>query len=169
MWNTRGHGKVKWTITNHTKAQSSSKEGDVVYMVELGGSPLLWAPSEKPNNEFQQALLPIRPTERITPWKASGISRKRIIFPQDNARPQVTLMTRKNCYSLAGKFWFIHHSHQTLHLWISIYYSLCKIPLMENLLVPWKTVKGTWNSSLLKMIKSFGKRELWSCLKGDRR
>ena len=26
--------------------------------------------------------------------------------------------------------------------------------------IPWKTVKGTWNSSLLKKIKSFGKMEL---------
>ena len=31
------------------------------------------------------------------------------------------------------------------------------------------TVKGTWNSSLLKKIKSFGKMELWSCLKNGRR
>ena len=26
--------------------------------------------------------------------------------------------------------------------------------------MPWNTVKGTWNSSLLKKIKSFGKMEL---------
>ena len=37
MWNGRGQGQVKWTTTNHTKAWSSSKEGDVVYMVELKG------------------------------------------------------------------------------------------------------------------------------------
>ena len=43
-------GQVKWTITNHTKGQSSSKEGVVVYMVELERSPLLWAPSRKPND-----------------------------------------------------------------------------------------------------------------------
>ena len=33
-------GQVKWTTINHTKGQSSSKEGDVVYMVGLEGSPL---------------------------------------------------------------------------------------------------------------------------------
>jgi len=33
-------------------------------------------------------------------------------------------MTRQNCYSLAGKFWFIHHIQQTLHLQILIYLGL---------------------------------------------
>ena len=47
--------------------------------------------------------------------------------------------------------------HQTLHLWLSIYFKLQKL-LMEKISIPWKTVKGTWNSSLLKKIKSFGKR-----------
>ena len=45
-------GQVKWTTTNHTKGQSSSKEGDVVYMVGLEGNPLLWAPSGTPNDFF---------------------------------------------------------------------------------------------------------------------
>ena len=31
---------------------------------------------------------------------------------------------------------------------------------MEKIPIPWKTVKGTWNSSLLKKIKSLGKMEL---------
>ena len=35
-----------------------------------------------------------------------------------------------------------------------------KILLMEKISIPWKTVKGTWNSSLLKKIKSLGKIEL---------
>ena len=41
-------GQVKWTTTSHNKGWSSCKEGDVVYMVGLEGSPLLWAPSRKP-------------------------------------------------------------------------------------------------------------------------
>ena len=32
----------KWTSTNHTKGQSSSKEGDVVYIAGLEGNSLLW-------------------------------------------------------------------------------------------------------------------------------
>ena len=42
-------GQVKWTITNHNKAWSSSKEGDDMYMVGLEKSPLLWTFSRKPN------------------------------------------------------------------------------------------------------------------------
>ena len=37
----------------------------------------------------------------------------------------------------------------------SIYFSLYKIFLMEKILVLWKTVKGTWNSSLLKKTKFY--------------
>ena len=47
-------GQVKWTTTNHSKDWSLFKEGDVVYMVGLEVSPLLWAPSWKPDNYFQQ-------------------------------------------------------------------------------------------------------------------
>ena len=32
----------KWTSTNRTKSQSSSKEGDVVYMAGLEGNSVLW-------------------------------------------------------------------------------------------------------------------------------
>ena len=75
----------------------------------------------------------------------------------------------RNCDSLAGKFWFIGRIHQTVHLHISIYLGLHKILLMEKISIPWKTVKGNWNSSLLKKIKHFGKMELWSSLKNGRR
>ena len=37
----RSWGKRNEQPTNHTKGQSSSKEGGVVYMVGLEGSPLL--------------------------------------------------------------------------------------------------------------------------------
>ena len=47
----------------------------------------------------------------------------------------------KNCYSLAGKFWFIHRVQQTLHLRISVHLGLYKILLMEKISIPWKTVK----------------------------
>ena len=126
--------QAKWTITNHIEAWSSSKESDVVYMVELEGSTLLWAPSGKPTNQFQQVLLQVRPTEsRLNEKCTQLVNRKYIIFHQDNSRPHVSLMTRqKNCYSLAGKFGFIHCILQTLYLWISIYFDLHKILLMEK-------------------------------------
>ena len=35
----------------------------------------------------------------------------------------------------------------------AIDFGLYKILLMEKISIPWKTVEGTWNSSLLKKIK----------------
>ena len=71
--------------------------------------------------------------------KVSGISQQKIhSLPQDNTRPHVSLMTWQKHNSLAGKFWFIHCIHQTLHLQISIYFGLYKILLMEKYSVPWK-------------------------------
>ena len=49
VWTEEIVGQVKWTTTNHTKGWSSFKEGDVVYMMGLEGSLLLWVPSRKPN------------------------------------------------------------------------------------------------------------------------
>ena len=71
-------GQVKWITTNHTKGQSSSKEGDAAYMMGMEGRPLLWAPSGKPNDWFQQLLLPIRATESSTLRKVSGISQQKM-------------------------------------------------------------------------------------------
>ena len=81
------------------------------------------------------------------------VNRKLIVFHQDKARLHVSLMTRQNCYNLAGKFWLIHRFHQTLHPWISICSCLYKVLLMEKNSIPWKTVKVTCNSSLPKKIK----------------
>ena len=68
-------------------SQSSSKEGDAVYMVGLEGSPLLWAPSGKPNNQFQQVLLPIGLTKEALDEKCLElVNTKCITFHQDNAR-----------------------------------------------------------------------------------
>ena len=41
---------------------------------------------------------------------------------------------------------------------MSIYYSLSKIILITKISIPWKILKATWNSSLLKIIK---KKKLW--------
>ena len=83
------------------------------------------------------------------------VNRKLIIFHQDNANhlfPLFPWTPDKNCYNLAGRLRFIYHIHQTLHLWISIYFHLYKILLMENVSIPRKTAKGTCNSSLVKKI-----------------
>ena len=78
-----------------------------------------------------------------------------MIFHQDNARPHVSLMIRQKLLHLAWEVLIHRFIHQTLYLWISIYFSLYQILLMEKNSIPWKTVKGTWNSSLLKKDKKF--------------
>ena len=65
-------------------------------------------------------------------------------------------MTRQKLLQLSWEVLNIHRIHQTLHLWISIYFGLYRSFSMEKISISWKTVKGTWNSSLLKKIKSFG-------------
>ena len=113
---------------------------------------------------------PSRPTKSSTRQKASGISqRKHIIFHQDNARLHVSLMTRQKLLHLGWEV-LIHPLYSPdiapsdFHLFRSLQNSL-----NEKISIPRKTVKGTCNSSLLKKIKSFGKMELWSCLKNGRR
>ena len=69
-------GQAKWTTTNCIEVQSSSKKGDV-YTVELEASPLLWAPSGKPNNWFQQVVLPVRQNESDRQQRAFEISQKK--------------------------------------------------------------------------------------------
>ena len=120
----------KWnelSITDHTKGQSSSKEGNVVYME---GHPLWWA---KPNDSFQQVLLPFRPTESSPQWKASGIVNiKHIIFHQDNERSFVSFVSLNTRQKLLQLGWEvqIHLSHSpdiaplNFHLFPSLQNSL---------------------------------------------
>ena len=87
------------------------------------------------------------------------VNRKCTIFHQDNARPPVSLMTRQKLLQLGWEV-LIHPPYSPditasdFHLFQSL-----QILLMEKKKnsIPWKTVKGTWKSSLLKKIKRFGK------------
>ena len=158
-------GQPKWIITNHTKCQSSSKEGDVVYMVGFAGNPLLWAFPGKPNDSFQQVLYAVRPTESSSQTE-NALSSIRIT--QDR---MFLWWPGKSCSSLAEKFWYIHCIHQTLHLWCPFILVFTKFSSWEKkkITIPWKAIKGTSNSPLLRKIKSFEKTELWSCLKNGRK
>ena len=59
------------------------------------------------------------------------ISRKCVIFHQDNIRLHVSLMTRRKLVKI-----YICHIHQMLHLWVSIYFDLYRILLREKILFP---------------------------------
>ena len=72
------------------------------------------------------------------------VNSKCITFHQDNTRQHVPLMTRQKLFQ-SGKFWYICLIHQTLHLWISIYFGLYKIFLVKIIQFPgrlWK-IPGT--------------------------
>ena len=163
-------GQGKWTITNHTKGWSSSKEGDVCIWWDWKGVlyyELLPENQTINSNKYCSQLDHLKVT--LNEKRPELVNRKCIIFHQDNARPLVSLKTWQKMLQLDWEV-LIHPLYsQTLHFRISIYFGLYKILLIERISVPWKTVKDTWNSSFLKKIKSFGKMELWSCLKNGRR
>ena len=102
--NGRDHGTRE--MNHHQPHQRSVfKEDNAVFMVGLEESPLIWAPSGKPNDQFQQVLLPVRPAESSTRRK---VNRKCIIFQQDNARSHVSLVTKQKLFQgSSGKssFW----------------------------------------------------------------
>ena len=88
------------------------------------------------------------------------VNRKRIILYQDKHKT--------SCFfdDLAKTVWLgwevlIHPLYSPdIVPSISTDFGLYKIFLMEKVSISWKTAKGTWNSSLLKKIKSFRKVEL---------
>ena len=59
------------------------------------------------------------------------VSRNCVIFHQDNIRLCVSLMTRRKLLKL-----YICSIHQTLQLWVSIYFDLYRILLREKILFP---------------------------------
>ena len=87
-------GQAKWTTTNHTKCQSSSKEGDIVYTVGLEGSENQTINSNKYCSQLDQLKV------ALDEKHPELVNRKYIIFHQDNARLHVSLMTRQKLLQL---------------------------------------------------------------------
>ena len=87
------------------------------------------------------------------------VNRKRIIFHQDNARPHVSLMSRQKLLHLG---WEVPipppYSPDIAPLDFHLFQSLQNSRNGENFNSR-KTVKGTWNSPLVKKRKNFGKME----------
>ena len=118
---------VEWKRlwANHSKSWSSSKE-DVVYMVGLEETPLLWA-SGKPNDQSQQVLPPIKAALDENHLELVNI--KCIIFHQDNARPHLSLMTRQKLLQLGWETliyppYSLDITPSDFHLFQSLQYSL---------------------------------------------
>ena len=117
----------KLTTTNYTKGRSSSKEGDVVYLVDWKGVLYYkFLPEKWFNSKYCSQLDQLYSNRK----HLELVSRKHIIFYQDNTRPCISLMTRQKLLQLGGKFWGIHCIQQTLHLWMSIYFDLYRILLV---------------------------------------
>ena len=110
------------------------------------------------------------------------VNRKCIIFHQDNPRPHVSLMTKQKLLLLDWDVLFhLLYSPDITPLDFHLFQSLQNflngkkgLPWMIlffffNLILFLSFTILYWNDSFLKVIKSFGKMELRSCLKNGRR
>ena len=88
------------------------------------------------------------------------VNKKHIVFHQDNARLHISLMTRQKLLQLGWEV-LIHplYSQDIALTDIHLFWSLWNF-LKGKISIPWKTIHSSWDSSLLKKIKSFGKMEL---------
>ena len=128
-------GQAIWTTTNHTKDQSSSKEGECCVYIWWDWKVVLYyelLPENQTINSNKYCSQLDQMKAALDEKRLELVNKKCIIFHQDNARPHVSLMTRQKLLQLAWKFWFIHGMHQTLHLCISISFSLYKILLKRK-------------------------------------
>ena len=106
--------QAKWITTNHTKGQSSCKEGNVMFMVKLYYELLLENQIISSHKYCFQLALDEKCLELIN-WKC-------INFHVDNAKPPVSLMTRQK---------LLHLGWEVL---IQLPYSLDIVPSDINLL-----------------------------------
>ena len=165
-WNRRDRGAANEPPPAAPKAGLHAGKAVCV----CGVSPLLWAPSK------HQMIHSSKHCSRLDQMKAlldrkhpELVNRKHRIFHQDKARPRVSLTTRQK---LSQPGWEVL-SHppcspdtapSVSHLFRSSQNSVNGRNLNSL-----EDCRDTWNSFLLKKIKSFGKMEVWSCPKDDRR
>ena len=102
-------GQVKWTTTNHTKGRSSSKEGDVLCISWDWKGVLYYEllPEDQTINSNKYCFQLDQLKAALYEKHAELVNRKRIIFIRITQDHMFLWWPGKNCYSLAGKFWFV--------------------------------------------------------------
>ena len=103
VFNGTDHGASEMNHHQNTKGRVSPKEGDTMCVDWKGVLyyELLLENQAINSNKYCSHL------DKLTAYLMKSdplVNRKHIMFHQNNARPHVSLMTRQNCYCLAGKF-----------------------------------------------------------------
>jgi len=139
-------GKTIWATINRSKGRSASEEGDAVYLVGLEGHHVLRTPSTQPkiiNSDKYCSQLD---------WLKAAIDEKRPELANrkgvwSSIRTTSDLTSRcisgKNWCNLTGMSYLTHHIYPILHLQMTTYSGLYRIPLMERTSILWKLVKTT--------------------------
>ena len=129
-------GQMKWTITNHQRPFFIQRRWHVYGSMHWKGVLYyrLLMENQMINSKYCSQLVQLKAA--LSEKCLELFNRKCIIFHKDNARLHVSLMIKEQLLQLSGEFWFICHIYQALHFWISIYFNLYKIFLMEKFKFP---------------------------------
>ena len=141
MWNGRDRGASEMNHHQHTKGQSSTKEGDVCIWWDWKGVlyyELLPENQMINSNKYCSQLDQLKAA--LDEKCPELVNRKRIIFHQDNARPHVSLMNRQKLLQLGWEvlihllyspdiapsdfhlFWSLQNSLFFLKIYLFIYF-----------------------------------------------
>ena len=109
---------------------------------------------EKTNNLFQHRSQLDQLKAALYYKRPELVNKKCIIFHQDPSGSRKTICFLDD-HAKTVAVWLGHSDsfiiftrHCTFRC--PVIFDLYKILYMENISIPWKTIKGTWNSSLLK-------------------
>ena len=124
IWNGRDHRASE--MNHHQPLKASLHPKKVMLCIWWNWKGVLYIKPKNPNKYSSQlkAVLNKKCPELV--------NRKCIIFNQNNARWHVSLIIRKKLLQLGWEVLIIHHIHQILQLWMSIYFGFYKILLMEK-------------------------------------
>ena len=150
-------GQAKWT-TNHTKVDLHPKKVMLYIWWDWKGVLDCELLLENQTINSNKCCSQLGQLKGNTHGKVSqtnsveSVNTKHIIFHQENIRPHVFFVDQEKTVTVwLGSF--DSSAVFTRHCTFRFTFILVFIKLMENFSTPWKTVRGTWNSSLLKKKK----------------